>query len=376
MTTKLKNELASIAREFKDKPNKKLSKSKAVWIFGAGQFGQDLHAALKSEGYCVARFIESNPTEKSISGIKAINWEEWSTAHKNEPVCKGVFNRNMPLDQLRLLAQHHGACDLFLPWDLYPLFKTQLGWRFWLSDPELITNHLDDLAKVIDLLSDECSKRCLIDIVKFRLGLNLSYASFQHSENQYFNKLTLISKRDKPFCFVDGGAYTGDTFLELSNLINVNEAYLFEPDRDNFLKLVLNTRNRKQRVNCLPLGLSDCYGMLNFSAGNGEGASIQEAGTAHIAVVDLDSLMAGETKVDFLKLDVEGAELKALHGATQLISNSRPVLAISLYHRPQDLWELPLFLSSICADYQFYIRQHFSNSFECVVYAIPKELTQ
>ena len=87
-------------------------------------------------------------------------------------------------------------------------------------------------------------------------------------------------------------------------------------------------------------------------------------------------MITGQEKVDFIKLDVEGAEKKALDGAKQLIVRSRPVLAISLYHQPQDLWELPLFLSTICENYKFYIRQHYANSFDSVLYAVPKESVQ
>ena len=375
MTINWQTKLASILSRLKEKPSKKLSKTSAVWIFGAGQFGQDLCFALKSEGYCVAGFVETKSNLKSVQGVQVINWMEWASKFRTAPICIGIFNRNTPLDQLEKLAQQHGASDVYLPWDLYPLFKRLLGWRFWLSEPELITTHFDDLAKVIDILSDDCSKRCLLDIAKFRLGLNLSYASFRHPENQYFNQLTISSKRGKKFLYVDGGAYTGDTFLELCNLVDVNESYLFEPDSDNFANLVVNTRSSNNRVNCLPLGLSNGYEILSFSEGNGEGASIQDAGTSHIAVVALDELINNQILVDLIKLDVEGAELKALHGAKQLIRRSRPTLAISLYHRPQDLWELPLFLSSICEDYQFYIRQHYANSFDSVLYAIPQEPT-
>jgi FkbM family methyltransferase len=222
----------------------------------------------------------------------------------------------------------------------------------------------------MNCLSDDTSKRCLLDIAAFRLGLNTSYGSFHHHENQYFNPLTLEALQGKPIHFVDGGAYNGDTYLELCSLADVQEAYLFEPDASNFAQLVANTRYNERRAQCLPLGLSDHYGILSFSAGNGEGASITANGTSHIAVAALDTVLAGHT-VDFIKLDVEGAELQALQGAKQLIQRSRPVLALSLYHCPQDLWELPLMLAAICENYHFYIRQHFFNSFESVLYAVP-----
>ena len=370
MSAPMQTELQSLAASFKEKPTKKLPVGKVVWIFGAGQFGRDLCVALQSEGHCVAGFVESKPSAKLVMGLPLINWEDWSTRHSAAPLCIGIFNRGMPIDVLESLARQNGARDIYLPWDLYQSFEHLLGWRFWLSKPELILSHLNELAKAIDCLSDDSSKRCLLDIAAFRLGLNTSYGSFHHTENQYFNPLTLNSFQGKHISFVDGGAYNGDTYLELCSLIDVNEAYLFEPDAVNFAELVSNTVKVERRVQCLPLGLSDRYDILGFNAGNGEGASITEDGKTHIAVTALDTLLPGHL-VDFIKLDVEGAELQALQGAKQLIARSRPVMTISLYHRPQDLWELPLTLTTMCEDYRFYIRQHFANSFDSVLYAVP-----
>jgi hypothetical protein len=89
------------------------------------------------------------------------------------------------------------------------------------------------------------------------------------------------------------------------------------------------------------------------------------------SVISLDELMPNSV-VDFIKFDVEGAEVPAVMGARQLIQRSRPVLVLSLYHRPADLWEIPALIASLCPNYNFYIRQHFNNSFDSVFYAIPE----
>ncbi len=370
VTTNFPEELKTLAKCHADKPTRTIHPGQSVWIFGAGQFGRDLCGAMQRAGYTVAGFVETQPLATQVMGLPLINWQQWSHAHCALPLCIGIFNRGMPLDALETLARQAGARNVFLPWDLYHAFKQDLGWRFWLSEPECILSQTDAIANALDCLSDDTSKRCMLDIAAFRLGLHTSYGSFQHAENQYFNPLTLDAFQGKSIRFVDGGAYNGDTYLELCTLADVQAAYLFEPDSANFAQLVKNVRRPTHPVQCLPLGLSDSYRILSFNAGNGEGASITQNGTAHIAVTALDDVMAGHT-VDFIKLDVEGAELQALQGARQLIQRTRPVLAISLYHCPQDLWELPLTLSKLCEDYRFYIRQHCFNSFDSVLYAVP-----
>lgn len=370
MSTDFLAELQTLAKRHADKPAKALHHDQSIWIFGAGQFGRDLCGALQRAGHAVAGFVETKPNATQIMGLPLINWRQWSPAHSAAPLCIGIFNRGMPLDALNTLACEAGARDVFLPWDLYHALQQDLGWRFWLSEPERILNQGDAIANALDCLSDEASKHCLLDIAAFRLGVKTSYGSFRHTENQYFNPLTLDAFQGKPIRFVDGGAYNGDTYLELCSLADVPMGYLFEPDNANFSQLMRNVHRTARPVQCLPLGLADSYRILSFNAGNGEGASITENGTAHIAVTALDDVLAGQT-VDFIKLDVEGAELQALQGAQQLIQRSRPVLAVSLYHCPQDLWELPLMLAKLCEDYRFYIRQHFFNSFDSVLYAVP-----
>jgi FkbM family methyltransferase len=193
-----------------------------------------------------------------------------------------------------------------------------MGWRFWLSEPERILDETQSLAVALECMDDEVSQRCMVNIAAFRLGLNTVYASFQHPENQYFNPLTLNAFQGNALRFVDGGAYNGDTYLELCSVANVQKAYLFEPDGANFAQLTKNVAQTGRMAECLPLGLSDSHQILSFNAGSGEGAAISENGTSHIAVAALDDVLTG-CAVDFIKLDVEGAELQALQGARKLI---------------------------------------------------------
>ena len=71
-------------------------------------------------------------------------------------------------------------------------------------------------------------------------------------------------------------------------------------------------------------------------------------------------------------MDIEGFELNALEGAKDTIKKYRPKLAICLYHKPQDLWEIPLFIKSIDSNYKIFIRHHTDLLNETVCYAIPK----
>lgn len=360
---------ALCAQVARDEP-RRLDPQRPVWIFGAGQFGRDVCTALLEAGFDVAGFIETTPRETTVLGLPVVSWGQLEPEHLKAQLVVGIFNRGMPLDQLVELASAAGFTKALMPWDVYAQFGERLGWRFWLSGPEVILENLPAIERTYRALADDESRKCLLQICAFRLGRNLAYASFSHPEPQYFNALTLDSLAGKVIDYVDGGAYNGDTFHELANLADVGNAWLFEPDPENFAALANAARHLPAQSVCLPLAVADAYRILSFSGGNGEGGTISDDGTVRIAAVALDDVLPTQ-RVGFIKLDVEGAEIQALQGAAQLIERSRPVLAISLYHRPQDIWELPDQLSALCPNYKFYIRQHYYNSFDSVLYAVP-----
>jgi hypothetical protein len=99
-------------------------------------------------------------------------------------------------------------------------------------------------------------------------------------------------------------------------------------------------------------------------------SSIQQTGGEDINVVSLDEHMAGQ-RVTFIALDIEGGELAAIQGAKGIIAEQKPKLAISVYHRPEDIWEIPLLVKEYNPGYKFYLRHyHLLDMLETVMYAL------
>jgi len=358
-------------KALKDVRTTQISKDKPIYIFGSGGFGKSVFKALRANTFEVAGFIETNPKNAQVEGLPVYSWGDLSKELHSAQLIMGIFNRDVSFDSLMNIAGTAGYKDIIMPWDVYSQFSDELGWRYWLSRKEVILNATDQIKKTFELLSDEESKQTLLNICKFRLGLNNEYASFRHLENQYFNPITLSKFTNSNKCtYVDCGAYNGDTFIEAEHKLPLTSAYLFEPDIANFKQLVQAVKGSNIGVVCLPLAVLDQYQILSFNGG-GEGGTIVSGGSVHIAATSLDELMPNSI-VDFIKFDVEGAEVPAIKGAMHLIRRSRPILALSLYHRPDDLWEIPCLIASYCPNYKFYIRQHSNNSFESVFYAIPQ----
>lgn len=76
--------------------------------------------------------------------------------------------------------------------------------------------------------------------------------------------------------------------------------------------------------------------------------------------IDLDSYVAQKNlpRVDYIKLDIEGSEWDALHGAAKTINRWKPKMAICVYHKPEDLWTLATYIKFLRNDYEFQFRHH------------------
>ncbi|MBN9367055.1 MAG: FkbM family methyltransferase [Comamonadaceae bacterium] len=352
---------------------------RSTWIFGAGAFGQSLARAMLIQGCAVAGFVETTPQSATRQGLPVLNWASLAQQDSQAQLALGIFNRGIAYDRLLDIPASAGFPAPCMPWTLYEQFGQALGWRFWLSPRQFLLDGIDRIASVAQKLADAESVQVLFRICAFRLGLDMGFASFLSLEKQYFNALTLPPLQGKAITYVDCGAYIGDTHGELLDQpgISCAQAFLLEPDPDNYAQLVRHAARSGASAVCLPLAAADSHGTLAFTTGQGEACALQQgmegSATESITVAALDQILPN-TSVHLLKLDIEGAEAQALRGARHLIQRNRPILAVSLYHNPQDLWELPELLFTLCPDYRFHIRQHGFNSFDTVLYAVPEPL--
>lgn len=343
-----------------------------VRIFGTGNFARATAQALLAEGFAIDSFIQTTPETADFFGRPVHAWQTHAS-NQDTPLIIGIFNRNTSCKEIAAAAARNAYRDIRQPWDVQTRFGKHMGWRFWLSDPAILLAQETALETLHHRLADEESRIALRHMLALRLGLDDATDTTAQPLPQYVNELTLPPLQGRELVYVDGGAYDGDSLAHLLQHCPVKRAYLFEPDPANLARLVARGQRAGWPMINFPLGLFDRHTTLAFSAGLGEGSHLgQTAGDTHITVSPLDMLLPCES-VDFIKLDIEGAEIPALLGARALIRRSRPILAISYYHRPDDLWRIPATLDDIAEGcYRFYIRLHGANTLESVLYAIPE----
>lgn len=240
---------------------------------------------------------------------------------------------------------------------------------------EWCEKHQQELDALYHRLSDDKSRETLVAFINQRICAKEGRWKTVYEDNQYFPDDLIALTADE--VFVDCGAFTGDSIgaflgaLKRQNAGAPAKIYAFEPDRHNFAQLQQNTAALPQ-CECLNAGVWYEETTLRFNASSAQTSAITDDPDGdEIKLMTIDDVTRTE-RVTFLKMDIEGAEMAALKGARETIKKHQPLLAISIYHKPEDLVTIPAFILSLHADYQFWLRAHHPRlACDMVLYAIP-----
>ena len=160
---------------------------------------------------------------------------------------------------------------------------------------------------------------------------------------------------------VDCGAYKGDSTQMMANVLNSEKIIACEPDPKTFAKLSAYAENeRVSKIIPVNAAVGSEDGSLSFMAsasrGSGKEGLSKSARTKDVPLRKIDSILNGES-VDLLKLDVEGDEKDAILGAVNTIREHCPNMAVSVYHRTGDIFELPIMIRGYLPNFSFYLRR-------------------
>lgn len=195
-----------------------------------------------------------------------------------------------------------------------------------------------------------------------------------YEEKQYYDDF--LDPREEEIV-VDGGCFRCDTverFINWNHGRGYKKIISFEPDRGNY-DICKNIIEQKgwRNVELIYGGLSD-HDMESRIVSNGDDTSyvsLDDIGNDTVKLYALDSILRKwGGHISFIKLDVEGFELETLRGASSIIQRDHPRMAISLYHKVEDLEKIPKFIMKLSADYKFYLRIYSNAYLEIVLYAV------
>ena len=337
------------------------STEKTVVMYGMGNGADKILRVCEEKGVTVSDFFASDGFVRGhlFHGKQVLTWGEIKERYPVKSLIVLLsFGTSRP-DVLENIGRIASEAELYAP-DV-PAFGNGL------FDRAFFESHSEELASAYSLLSDAESKRILENVIKFKLSGKITY--LRDAESDPDEMMRLICPESLT-ATADLGAYNGDTVRELLSAANGNiqTIYAMEPDARNFRKLEAYAAE-EPRAKVIPVNAGawskdttlffDASGNRNasFESNRSETLADRPVKLKSIEAKTLDSLLAG-ARVDYIKYDVEGAEREAILGSTETILAHSPTLMISLYHRNEDIFDLPLLIRERFPQYKhFYLRR-------------------
>jgi FkbM family methyltransferase len=357
----------------------KIDEGALTWIYGSGTFAIRVAEILDGLGWKIEGFIDHIP--KSDFSIKGKNYavEKPSEVKLNSSsqVILGVSNLHGDLISItKNISSVEPNVNIITPVELSIFLRSKdiLLENYWMgASREFYERHSQEIANFRSLLEDLESKELFDKILKYRIDglLNDLWLPDPLGE-QYLPKG--LETPPVNLRALDLGACQGENleaFLESGRFFEFG--IFLEPDLVNFDLLAKKIADLElHNILVWPLASWSNTEMLSFSSAKDTSANLNSAGLEKVQAIRLDSALP-TTSINYIKMDIEGAEMETLRGARNLISKQCPHLAISVYHKPEDMWSLGLYVDSIATSkYRYYLRNYGHQTFDTILYCVPK----
>ncbi len=334
-----------------------------VLMYGAGNMAMASLKYMKDVTGIMPEFIvDASPKCTVIDNIPVINVKEFEKMKKNKKYCAVVSNsfftcnndEKLAIGNMLSINGIDKIIDIYS--DVCAIIKN--NWYVYLNKNKgfFVENY--------DLFEDKISKDTYYHFLKAIIEGHEYQGRTFSEQDKYFaseedSRLYNHLSNEK---WINMGSYRGDTIYHfINNGFDFDKIYAIEGDKD-----VLGTLERN--LSFLPNNIRKKIEVVPYYFG--------------LDAKKLDDYFRKE-EISLINMDIEGTELEALKSAEKLIQASRPVLAVCVYHRPEDLLKIPNYISSIVNEYAFYLRKYpslrggYYDGMYCVnefvLYAIPKE---
>lgn len=376
---------------------KKLEPEDSVFIWGAAERGKQVIETIRSiraDSTIQSIFFldkDEDKRKKRYMDLEVIwpledAWKRISLNGKNI-----IINTTGSLAQISNEVnkwKDKNACILNFPGSM----NWQLFDHLEFDDWKYIEENKEELESFFENLSDEKSRKVLWAILNYRITKESDYivqiyqieghyyeADIFGSENEWF--------RERAKSYVDVGTYDGDT-MDLIREVTANnykKIICIEAGLEAFKRLEKKVKTL-QRVEAWNYALwsekgtayleSEFIGKESNRVAKGQlENNLKNKGMEKVYLAAFDELYPDQ-EVDYIKFDIEGAETEAIKGMKCTLQKNEPVLAISVYHRPQDILEIAKLVKQYVPSYKFYLRHYGPVTDETVLYAVSEREEQ
>lgn len=345
-----------------------------IAIVGAASEGVRLAGICRRRGIAISAIVDDDPAKlgtqigetpvepstklDALSRTVPVVIASHRVLHATQLLRARGFSTVLPFAALQVLAPDVFTPHMFYDGWLQDLLDNQPQYRWLRSE-----------------LADERSRQVLDAVVDFRLTVDPKCLALIIDSGKYhqglYHPAGLFDCMDDEV-YVDAGAFDGDSLRWFKDRVGdcFERIIAFEPDPQTYTRLVRNFAE-DSRVEAINAGLHRKRDVLRFRDDASRGAIFVADGDIAMDVVGLDEVLAG-SRASFIKMNIEGAEIDALYGARETIYRWLPKLAVSVYHRPSDLWRIPRIVREFSDAYDLFLRQHDGGVIETVLYAVPR----
>jgi FkbM family methyltransferase len=357
-----------------------------TYIYGAGGFARRLGSELVKRGVTVkgnVSFLER--TEPAVVHPSQV-------VGPGVQIIIGVFNHFTDPIPIFLKLKEIGFVRIFSPASVHLYLGKDFD-TYYLSgaNESLPTN--SEVESVIIRLADAESVEVLRGLHGYQTrGDLMKIRRSEIADKQYLGTTLPDPHRvdwlKGDVSFLDVGAFDGDTLRSLQaffpSVLENCDITCIEPDEISFQALKLWCTEHKPDANLILAAAGDSPSWITFSSSGQLISTTLDSKESNVTasrlavqstvpVVQLDHLLDGRC-ITHVKMDIEGAELGALRGLVSTLTKCRPKLAISLYHKPRDMVDIPNFLFDLLPNYDWYIRCYGSHGYDTIIYGIPKQI--
>jgi FkbM family methyltransferase len=355
-----------------------MRKQPRIVLYGAGNLGRSVLKRLRSADVDPIAFADDTLSKqgKTIDGLQVYPPEEIARRFGSDlTFVVTILNPALRFLDAKENLRRRTGCDAISLFDLGRMFPDALLPYLQYDTPGHVLKSSDDIRRAFDVFADEESRRQFVAHVEFRLTAN--YQKLPAKSQPAYFPADLIPELPADCVFVDCGAYDGDTIRQfLSHQSGrFGKVVAFEPDRQNYENLSTYVQSLEadvsSRIQLYHGAVGDSSGEIAFNETGDMSAAVSADGRGKVALFAIDDVLSSNGATTYIKLDVEGFEPQALTGAHRILKAERPFLAVSVYHRPEDLWRIPLSLHDLNHGYSLGLRTEGDDGMDVVCYAIP-----
>lgn len=352
-----------------------LSNAQNIAIIGSGEVGLNIYRALKNSPYrnkTINLFDRNHDRAGSLIENNKVRHTELLSEFVPDLIILG-YNADIRIyEEHKNTLQRDYDAILLSALDLFVVLPEMRAWPLLSSKIAIKKNCL--ASTIIHRLSDMESKKQFEQYFSWVCDPRGILPPEGATWNQYFEQDLITLRTDE--VFVDCGAFTGDTLDAFLNRTSnmFAEYYAFEPDKENFFQLVECLKHKdkstKQKITPINAAVSGKNGYIEFADHANQMSKKTVSNGNWIRAYSLNKFDF-RLAPTFLKLDLEGAELRVLRSCLSKVARWRPKICVAIYHNPSDFLDIPITLMSSLENYRYHVRAHNKFGLDFVLYCVP-----